>query len=186
MEAAFSWIGQIWDFLVSLIPHLGLMRATHGGVKFKRGGKVTEIKPGLFVYYPLLTDVVSIPIKRQTLSLATQTLTTTDDYTVSVGATIIYEVNDVIKALAETWDIDDTVGDVSQKSVLAAVCGRKFDDLRKELTTKVAQEIKASCKRDLRQFGILVKDAFLSDCAVVTAYRVIGEGNTMPIEVGDE
>lgn len=182
MEAAFSWVGEIWEFLVSLLPHLGLMRSTHGGVKFKHGGRVKEIKPGLYWHWPVVTDVVSLPVKRQTLSLATQTLTTTDDYTVAVGATIIYEVNDVRKALAETWDVDDTVGDVSQKSVLAAVCSRTFEQLREELSTEVSKEIRAACKRDLRQFGILVKDAFLSDCAVVTAYRVIGEGTTVPLE----
>ena len=183
MEAAFSWIGQIWEFIVSLLPHLGLMRATHGGVKFKRGGRVTEIRPGLYWHWPIVTDVVSLPVKRQTLSLDVQTLTTKDDYTVSVNATIVFEVNDVRKALAETWDVDDTVGDVAQRSVLAAVCGRSFEQLREELTGCVAAEIKASCKRDMRQFGILIKDAFLSDCAVVTAYRVIGEsGSVLPIE----
>ena len=187
MEAAFSWIGEIWAFLVSLLPHMDLMPPTHGGVKFKRGGRVQEIKPGLYWHWPITTDVTTMPVKRQTISLDVQTLTTEDGFTVSVAATIVFEVNDVRKALAETWDVDDTVGDLAQRSVLAAVCGRSFETLREELTGCVAAEIKASCKKDLRQFGVLVKDAFLSDFAEVTAYRVIGgTGSVLPSEGSDE
>lgn len=187
MESAFAWIGEIWAFLVSLLPHLSLLRPTHGAVKFKRGGRVVEVKPGLFWSWPICTDVVEIGVKRQTISLNTQTLTTVDGLTVSVGATIVYEVNDVIKALAHTHDVDDTIGDVAQRSVLKAICQRDFEQLREELNGCVAAEIKRECKRDLRQFGILVKDAFLSDCAHVTAYRIIGEsGTVLPAESDDE
>lgn len=182
MEAAFAWVHQIWEFIVSLIPHVGLLRATHGGVKFKRGGRAVPLTPGLFWYLPLTTDVVTVPVKRQTVSLEPQTLTTIDDYTVVVAATVVYEINDVLKALVDTYDLDDTVGDVAQRGVLQVVGSREFNDLRDHLTDEVPKELKAACRKDLRQFGVLVKDAFLAECAVVTAYRVIGGHSVLPHE----
>lgn len=178
MDAALGWIGQIWDFLVSLVPHMGLMPKTHGGVKFKRRGRVQLVEPGLYWFWPIVTDVVAIPVKRQTLSLETQTLTTKDDYTVSVSATIVYEIRDVVKALSENWDIDDTVGDIAQKSVLGVVIDRTFEDLRAAISDEVPKEIRDKCKKDLRQYGVLVKDAFLSSCCVVTAYH--NTGSSLP------
>lgn len=158
------------------------MRSDHGGVKYLRGGKVREIRAGLYWYWPIVTEIEEIGTRRQTVSLESQVLTTKDGHTVSVCAVVVYEINNVVKALVDTHDVVDTIGDVAQSSVIQAVTTRTFDQLRKDLTEGVRGEIKDQCKRDLRQFGVLVKDAFLSDCAYATAYRVIGNATIVPGE----
>lgn len=175
MESAFAWVSQLWEFLCSLVPHLENMPANYGGVKLKHG-KAKEIRPGLYWWLPLTTDIVRLPTKRQTMRLDTQTLTTTDDQAVTASAVVVYEIADVVKALVDTWDVEDTISDVAQRSVVGALSSRSFEEVREELTGEVAQEILRQCRRDLRQFGIRVKDAFLSDCTFVTAYRIMGDG----------
>lgn len=171
-----SWIGDLVRLFISFIPHLDLMKANHGGVKFKRGGKVKEIRPGLFWYWPIVTEVQEIPTRRQTMRLEVQTLTTTDNKPASVNCVVVYEINNVLKALVETWDIEDTISDVAQFSVTKAISTRQFSVINRDLTTIIQDEIKERCKKDLRQFGVLVKDAFLSDFAHTVTYRIMGEG----------
>jgi regulator of protease activity HflC (stomatin/prohibitin superfamily) len=180
MEGLFAWVQQLWEFLVSLIPHLDLMQANYSGVKFKRGGKVVEIKPGLFWYWPIVTNVQSLPTARQTMTLASQTLQTKDDYTVTASAVVVYEVNDVRKALVDTWDVEDTISDVALRAVTVAIASRDYEAVRAAMVGEIPTEVKNRCKKDLRQFGILVKDAFLSDCASTTAYRLMGDGAVLP------
>lgn len=183
MGNAFSWVQQTWEFLVSLFPHLGLMRANHGGVKFCRGGRVREIRAGLYWWWPLVTEVQEIPTRRQTMRLETQTLTTRDEVTLSVSCVVVYEINDVVKALVDTWDVEDTISDVAQMSVVRVVMGRHSVRVREELTEEIPKEIRDNCKRDLRKFGVLVKDAFLSDCAETVSYRIMGgEAPLLPEE----
>lgn len=182
MESAFGWIQQIWSLTISLFPHLCLMRADFGGVKYLSGGRTKEIRPGLYWYWPIVTEIEQVAIRRQTVSLEAQALTTKDGHTVSVSAVVIYEINNVTRALVQTQDVVDTISDVAQNSVVESVTTRTFDQLRKDLTKGVRGEIKEQCRKDLRQFGVLVKDAFLADCAYVTAYRVIGDGTILPGE----
>lgn len=176
MEGLFAWVQQLWEFLVSLIPHLDLMQANYGGVKFKRGGRVVPIRPGLYWYWPIVTSVQSIPTRRQTMTLDSQTLQTRDDFTVTASAVVVYEVNDVQKALVDTWDVEDTISDVALYAVVQAITSRDYEQIREEMTGAIPTEVKNRCKKDLRQFGILVKDAFLSECASTTAYRLMGDG----------
>lgn len=174
-----SWIGDLVELFISFVPHLDNMKANHAGIKFKRGGKVQEIKPGLYWYWPIVTEVQELPTKRQTMRLDTQTLTTTDDQTIATSAVVVYEINNIRKAIVDTWDIEETIGDAAQYAVVQAITSRSFEEARAAMTGAIPDELKKQCAKDLRQFGVAVKDAFLSDLTFTTAYRVMGDGPAM-------
>jgi regulator of protease activity HflC (stomatin/prohibitin superfamily) len=179
MDSAFAWIGQLMEWLGAFVPRLKIIRRTHAGVKFVGGSKVVELKPGLHFYWPFTTEVEVMPVVRQTHNLVTQTLTTKDDKTVIVGAVVIYEINDVVSAKSENWDIDDTVSDVTQLAVVKIVGTWNLTDLRAELTDKVENELSIETRRQLKPFGVKVIRCGISDFAPCRVIRVINDAEAV-------
>ncbi len=184
MEAALGWIGEFVGWLVSWVPHLGICRATHGGVKFSRGKIVKEITPGLFWWWPITTETELTPTAQQTLNLQAQKLTTKDGKTVLIDVVVIFRVEDVIKALVETIDYEDTAADVALEAVTEIVIGLTFDELHEQLCGKVGTQITLRCRSYLKEFGIHVKKCRISDFATTMVYSVDGVGLSMeaPVE----
>ena len=79
METAFAWLGQIFDAILSFVPRVLIVRATHGGVKWRHGSQVISMLSGLHVYWPLVTEIEIIVTARQTLSLPKQDEQKKDD-----------------------------------------------------------------------------------------------------------
>ncbi len=180
MESAFAWIQQLWTFITSLIPHLALMQKNYGGVKFKRGGKVKEIKPGLYWWWPIITNVEEIPTKQQTIRLESQSLTTKDDISVTTSLIVVYNITDVVTAIVDV-DVEDVIGDTALFSAVEVVTPKTFEECKTELASKIPKLLKQKCHRDLSKIGVSVKKAFLCDFAETTVYSVMGgAGQIMP------
>jgi len=175
MDSAFAWIGQIMEWLGKFFPRLLIVRRTHAGVKFVQGAKVVKLNPGIHFYWPLITEVEVMPVVRQTHNLVTQTLTTKDDVSVIIGAVVIYEINDIIAAKSENWDIDDTVSDITQMAVMKIVSNWTYNDLRDQLGDKVENELGIETRRQLKPFGIKVLRCGASDFGKCRVFRVISD-----------
>ena len=121
MDGALAWIGHIVEWLGKLIPRLVIVRSTHGGVKFKRGKYAIPIKPGVCAYWPIVTEVDILPVARQTHNLPSQSLTTRDGKTIVVSGVVVYEIRDVVSALAKNWDISDTINDITMCAITQVI-----------------------------------------------------------------
>lgn len=173
MDTAFAWIGQIMEWLGKLIPRLLIVRRTHAGVKFVGGSKIVELKPGLHFYWPITTEVEVMPVARQTHNLLTQVLMTKDGKSIVIGAVVIYEINNIVDALSNNWDVSDTISDVTQMAVVNVVNGWDFADLQKELGAKVENELSIETRKQLKPFGVKVIRCGVSDFSLCRVHRVI-------------
>ena len=172
---AIAWIGDLIEWVSELIPRLGVCTAKQAGVKCARG-KVKPVKPGLFLYWPVTTEVELVETSRQTLNLSSQTLTTSDGYAVLVSAVVVYRVEDPTTVLVEVSDWEDTLGDAALGSVVDVVGNSSFEDVREELTGSIEKSIRHKTRLALKPYGIKVERAFLSDFAECRVYKVAGDG----------
>lgn len=179
---AFSWIGDLLEWIVDWIPRVEICRATHRGVKFVCGKHVKEINPGLYVYWPQTTECVVIPVVRQSVNLPPQTLTTKDGFSVLVSPVLIYEIDDIRKALADSYDVDDTITEIGGLAVVDAVASRTFEEIRENLTTKVKKDITDKSRLLLAPFGVKVKVGLLSDFAKCRVIRIAGDAGANVFE----
>jgi len=181
MDAAFSWLGEFVRWLAAWVPRIGICRATHGGVKFVRGRHVKPIEPGLFLYWPAVTEVNVIPTARQTINPPPQTLTTKDDVAVLVNLAIVVEVTGVVRALGRTWDVDDTVMQIGGSVLTGHVARRTWAELRDGIadTAELAEE----AGKLLQPYGVKVLQARVTDFARCDVVRVVGtgDGGVVPI-----
>lgn len=173
MEAAFAWIGWIFEWLGKFVPRLLIVRSTHAGVKFVHGSRAVELKPGLHFYWPVVTEVEVLPVARQTHNLVTQVLMTKDGKSIVIGAVVIYEINSIVDALSNNWDVSDTISDVTQMAVVNVVNAWDFAELQKELGGKVENELSIETRKQLKPFGVKVIRCGVSDFSLCRTHRVI-------------
>ncbi len=182
-----EFLNDFFTWLVTYFPNLDLMQANYGGVRFRRGGKVKEIKPGLYVYWPLITTVKEIQVKRQSIEVQ-QELTTKDGITVMVKTVIVFTVEDVMKALVDTVDFDDTTEEMGQKGTVHAVMSRDFSQIVVDMVSSndIRNEVTQGARSALRPFGVKVEDAFISSFGKTTIFSHAGEGSFGPVFGGRE
>jgi regulator of protease activity HflC (stomatin/prohibitin superfamily) len=186
MSIGLDWINDVAEWVGDLIPEWDLLPPTEGGIKFRPGGVVKPLKPGhIYWYWPATTKVVTIEIKRQTLSF-NQRLTTKDDVTISVNTVIVFEIDDVHKALVDTNDFEDTIGEVSQKLTVQPIMSREFEEIRRDMaeSNEMRNELTRGARSVLAPYGVRVLDTYMSD---FTETRVFShEGSGLAIEEDDD
>lgn len=165
MEAALGWIGELVAWLVEWLPKMGICRATHGGVKFVCGRRIRKIRPGLYFWWPKVTEVEVIATARQALDLPAQRLTTKDGKTIILKVVPVYTVDDVEKALVDSVDYDETAEEVAQEAAAEIVLDKDWDDLRANLLGSIRTEITRRCRSILRPYGLNVEKCRISDFA---------------------
>lgn len=170
MNAAFGWLGQFFEWFGKFVPRLIIVPTTHGGVKFVRGKHVKELKAGLHVYLPLVTETIIYPITRQTNQLEPQVIVTKDGQSVTISCIITYEIDDVVSALSKTWNIDEVVNDVAQMGVVSVITDNTFDQLMGDIDSKIKEQLTEAARETLSDFGVKVLNCSLieiSPCLVI-------------------
>jgi len=175
MEGAFSWIQQLWEFIVSCIPHLELQPPDKLGLKIRRRGRVTQIRTGRYWYVPLLTEVREIKCSRRTHDLTPVVLTTEDQKEVAVSAIVVYRIVDAEKALIDTDDVTDAISDMAYEALGAEVVKRSYSQLLESFGDgTLAHELGKRTRAHLKACGVHVEKAFLAELST-KFHRVIGD-----------
>lgn len=172
MDAAFSWLSDLIRFFGKLIPKFEIIKSTHQGVAFVRGKTIKKINPGIFIYWPFWTEIMTYPVVRQSINLPSQNLTTKDDLAVSASAICIYKVHNIIAALAEQWDLNETIRDLAMAAVRDSVCSLTFKEIS-EHRKNIDDTLTKKCKDILDPYGVAILSASLTDFTKTTVYSVI-------------
>jgi regulator of protease activity HflC (stomatin/prohibitin superfamily) len=170
----FTWLSQIFDAILSLFPRRVIVRRTHGGVKWSLWRRPKALRPGVRVFWPLITDIEVIPVARQVIGLAIQNLTTSDRKPIAVGGVVVYSINDIIKAIGEkNFDVDDTVSDISRAAIVSVITAWDVESLFNDMQG-IEKDLTKECRKQLRQFGVYVHRAALTDFTLSRPISLLG------------
>lgn len=171
---AFAWLGDIFETLIRLFPHLKIVKLTQGGLKFRRGCEVTVLTPGLWWYWPMITTVDVVTTVRDTVDLNGQTFTTKDGKTVLASGMIMYAVSDVRKLLTTAPDYVNTICDVAMNCIHDVLIQHDWEQIRAGINDgSIGKELKKATQRELRSFGIEVISLGLKDLAPVRVFKLV-------------
>jgi regulator of protease activity HflC (stomatin/prohibitin superfamily) len=174
MVMDFSWLSQIFEAVLSFVPRRVIVRATHRGVKWRMFKGPRELKPGVRWYWPLITEIEVIVVARQTLNTAQQSLLTADGKEIVVGGVAVYSINDVVKAIGErNYDVDDTVNDIIQAAIVEVLTAWNLEDLI-GCMPDLERDLTKVCRRQLRQYGVYVHRAALTDFSTCPSMNIMG------------
>lgn len=187
MSIGLNWINDVAVWLGDLIPRWELLQVNEGGVKFLPGGKVKVLKPGIYWWWPATTNVLTTDIRRQTLTFG-QRLTTKDDLSVQCNTVIVFEIDDVIKALVHTVDYEDTCGEVAQKLTMRPVMSREFRQICEDIAdnNEMRNEVTRGAKKLLSDYGLNVLDGYVCDFTTTRVFSHEGGGLAINDEEEDE
>jgi len=199
MESALSWVGDIVGFLIKLCPHLVVVKTTDEALKWVAGSKEVLLtsrngcrtifprrqsgwpflhrpRTGLHWYLPVVTEVLVVPIRRQTSNLSEQYLTTKDSVSVGVGGIIVWSVKDTLTLLTSCEDYEATINDVALAVIKQVITTRDFQwfvDNPRDTDKLLTQAI----RRELNSFGIRTKRCTLSDFCRIRPIGLWGSGS---------
>jgi len=171
----FQWLSDIVLALLEIVPRRVIVRSTHRGVKWRMHRGPVEMKPGLRIWWPLLSEIEVIPVARQTLNTSTQALMSKDAQQVVAGGVVVYSIQDVVRAIGErNYDVDDTVNDISQAAIVEVITAWDVHDLLENIHGQVEEDLTATCRRQLRQYGVYVHRAALTDFSQCRSLNLLG------------
>ena len=174
MDSALAWIGKIAAWLGDFIPRWVILDTTEGAVKYVRGHRATALGPGIHWYWPVVTTLTHYPTAFQADRLQTQTLVTTDDKVIIVGAMISYSVTDILPLVAGTHSAITTVKNLAMTAVHDVCCRMSWEELKGEqrkgtLDTK----LRNTAQRMLTKYGVKVEELNLIDLAPTRVLKLM-------------
>lgn len=175
METALGWLGQVFNAILSCFPHVLIVRATHGGVAWRRGKRIKALQPGLHIYWPLTTEIEVMATARQTGNIPSQVLTTADGKKAVVGVVVVYRINDVVKAFGETnWDVDSTVNDISQAAVVKSIAKYDYKEILGMIGAGTFDTVLTDeTRKELGKFGVAIQQCKLTDFAECRVLKIM-------------
>ena len=174
MDSALAWIGKIANWIGEFIPRWIIIDTTEGVVKFVKGKHPVALGPGIHWYWPVTTTVTMYPTAFQADRLQTQTIVTTDDKTIIVGAMISYSVVDILPLVAYTHSAQTTVKNLAMTAVHDICCRMSWEELKDEqrrgtLDTK----LKNMAQRALTRYGVKIEQLTLIDLAPTRVLKLL-------------
>jgi regulator of protease activity HflC (stomatin/prohibitin superfamily) len=174
VDSALAWIGKIAAWLGDFIPRWVILDTTEGAVKYVRGCKAVALGPGIHFYWPVTTTLTHYPTAFQADRLQTQTLVTTDDKVIIVGAMISYSVTDILPLVAGTHSALTTVKNLAMTAVHDVCCRMSWEELKGEqrkgtLDTK----LRNMAQRMLMRYGVKVEQLTLIDLAPARVLKLM-------------
>jgi len=175
MEAAFSWLGQVFEALLQFIPRRVIIRATEGGVKWSLWREPKEMKPGIRMYWPLISDIEVDTVARQSFNTPAQPLQTKDGTEVVAGGVVVYKINDVVQAWgALNHDPANTAQDIVQAVIADVISSHTHDEILKGMQGVIEKEITEKSRKQLRCFGVYVSRAGLAAFSTTRNQHISG------------
>ena len=182
-------LDAISNFLISfanLFPRILVVKANEKGVRFRRGKITKVIFPGVSWYWPLVTEIEIVPIVRQTLNLAAQTLMTKDGKCVIAAGVIVYSITDVIKYIVDNYDAEESIAEIASAALRDVIVEKSLDDIQTNSRNTTDKALSKCCKDALAIFGVSVEYARLTDFATARIINLVGATPVLPSVSEDE
>jgi regulator of protease activity HflC (stomatin/prohibitin superfamily) len=169
-----AWLDAFFQWFAAFFPRIVVVNTTEGGVKWRLGKEIHEVKPGILIYWPLITETKLYPIARQAVDLKIQTIVTRDDRTIAVGGMIVYDVRDVVALLTSTFEPDQTIKDITASAIHDAICPLSYEEVKEGTRTgTLDRSLKEEAKKQLAPYGVRVIKVTLTDMAPAMVVKVM-------------
>ncbi len=175
MESLFGWVSQIMTFFGKWIPRLIIVQANQQGIAFVKGKNIRVLEPGLRIYWPLVTQITVRSVVRQTIHLASQTLTTKDRKAITCGGSIVYRINDIKKYIVNTDDAPEAIAETCMAAIRKVVKSKTYDNIMLNVASDSLDEtLTSEARRMINEFGAEAIYLRLSDFALARVINITG------------
>jgi regulator of protease activity HflC (stomatin/prohibitin superfamily) len=136
--------------------------------------RVRQFGPGWVFWWPLFHTMTTCVTVRQVMPIQTETLQTKDGQTVIVGGVVTYTITDVHKYLAENYDADDSIHEITAACLREVVTDKTLEELMKNSRQSVDNALTKSAASLLEDFGVTVERMRITSFAPAQVINVVG------------
>lgn len=141
------------------------------GVHLRKGKLLRVVEPGLRFQLPGYIDrVITESVVTQIFQCASQSLVTKDHKPVAVGITIVYDIEDIAKAILEVHDIRTAIQDACLCTAAEQVSDSTWEEVASSSFTKT---LTTPCRRIAKKYGINIQSVRVNELAPLRTYRMI-------------
>lgn len=187
MSAAFSWIGELIDFLVSFLPTWVIIRKNEKAVKFPGGRGCKVLEPGVRWYWPAFTEVEGpIPVVRQVMNTSTLTLLTRDGREVIAEGVAVYTIEDVESYLVDTHDADQAIEEMVSAAIRDVITSKDLSEIQANSRKTTDNALTREARELVQDFGVEIEYVRLTNFSTAKALNCIGAAPMLDYEDEDE
>jgi len=172
-----TWITQLIELLFCWLPRLYFILPDESGVRITLGKRVNPTSPGWYWNWPLIHNFVKVNVATQGLTLAAQSVTTTDEVDLAVRGAILYRITDARKAIFETDDFDRSLEAVAGGVIEQFVSSKTYEELKDREALK--DEIRRGLREEARGWGIKLMKVYVPDIGRVKNIRILGDAGSL-------
>ncbi len=156
-----GWLAEFIEFVVSFVPHIEIIQFNERGVRYVRGKRPTEVKPGVWWYWPWCTQIEKHNISRDVLVVESLPLETNDipARRVEVGMVLTYHIVDVVQYEAENIDADESMAEAAEGAMQDIITTCLWEDLNGDTSegTRLGGKLARRMGKALEKFGVEVE-----------------------------
>lgn len=165
----FDWLSQVFEKFWDYIRPWEVIDPFERGVLVRLGKYKRNLNPGFHLKIPFIDYVYSAVVTPDTMNTAPVTLTTTDGKSVSIGAVIEFQIEDIYKYMLCTNEPRSNIHDIILGAISEEIEDRDWDEIKKKIT-KNAVHRKISKKGE--EMGIKITDFYFTDKCQVRPFKI--------------
>lgn len=166
-----EWLTNILETLRNIFPKTFTVFPDEGGVRITFGTKVKSLKPGWYIYWPIIQHVEKLSITPQAIDLRPQSVRASDGTDMVISGAILYRISDARKAILDVQDYDRSLQVLALGVIAEFVgihnCRLEISELREVILTGVRDEATG--------FGLKIMKVYITDLGCAKNLRVLGD-----------
>lgn len=177
-----QWFIEIINKLFCWLPRLYVVRPDEAGVRITLGNHFKAIKPGWFIYWPIIHVFITINVMPQIKDIRAQSVMTHDKKSFCCGAAVKYRIKDAVAAILKVQDYDQTLQALVLGVISRYFAGKDNDDYA-DLEDCVLKGVKEAA----RGWGMDILAVYITDLGFAQNVRILSDvTNVLPVGTGND
>lgn len=136
-----------------------------------RGGiRVTELQPGIYLWWPLIQLIETIQAKVQVVDLRSQSVMSLDKKEMVISGAIRYRVKSAKKALYEVTSYDENIQTIALGIIQRHVQKHRSDRLD---TNQIEREVLEEVRKASEGWGLRIERVYVTDIGRTRNIRLL-------------
>jgi regulator of protease activity HflC (stomatin/prohibitin superfamily) len=175
-----EWLGKLLEAIRDLFPALFMVEPSEGGIRLTLGKYVKTLKPGWYVYWPVIQFCDSVDVVPQVVDLRPQSCLTADMKDVVISGGVKYRVSDARKAMFSVSDYDKDIQVMSLGIIAEFISKHLFEDINEFVALQ--DIILVGIREEAAGMGLKIMKVYITDIGTNKNIRMMGRDNSVVLE----
>ena len=159
---------QLFEYLFNVIKIWIIVQPWQTSIRVRCGKTIKKLDKGIYFRIPYFDSVFIQEKRLRITTMPIQTLTTSDQKTITVSGAVGYIINDIEKLYQTLYHPETTINNIVLSEVAEFIHSKKLDKITPSLIEKNVLD-----KLQETDYGLNFKYFRITNFAVVRTYRLI-------------